>query len=117
MKQTLRILLMMLLALALATSAFAQDTVSVGDVIEGEADDDTVEYEIELEEDQTVEISLESEDFDTYLYILDEDGDEVDSNAPKVTKTKSTLKNQIVIKTDHSKPFDKKTQRKLGFLS
>jgi hypothetical protein len=80
MKQTLRILLMMLFALALATSAFAQDSVSVGDVIEGEADDDTVEYEIELEEDQTVEISLESDDFDTYLYILDEDGDEVDSN-------------------------------------
>ncbi|GAB5494376.1 MAG: hypothetical protein Phog2KO_45910 [Phototrophicaceae bacterium] len=80
MKQTVRILLMMLLALALATSAFAQDTVSVGDVIEGEADEDTVEYEIELEEDQTVEISLESDDFDTYLYILDEDGDEVDSN-------------------------------------
>ena len=80
MKQTLRILLMMLLALALATSAFAQDSVSVGDVIEGEADDETVDYEIELEEDQTIEITLESEDFDTLVRVLDEDGDEVAMN-------------------------------------
>lgn len=80
MKQTFRILLMMLLALAFATTAFAQDAIGVGDSIDGEADDDTVDYEIELEEDQTVEITLESDDFDTVLEIYNEDGDLVGEN-------------------------------------
>ena len=80
MKQTFRILLMMLLAIAFATTAFAQDAIGVGDSIDGEADDDTVDYEIELEEDQTVEITLESDDFDTVLEIYNEDGDLVGEN-------------------------------------
>ena len=79
MKQTLRILLMMLLALALATSAFAQDSVSVGDVIEGEADDETVDYEIELEEGQFIEVSIEA-DWDTYLELFNEDEESVAYN-------------------------------------
>lgn len=80
MKQIVRILLIMLLALAFATTAFAQDSIGVGDSIDGEADDETVDYEIELEEDQTVEITLESEDFDTVLEIYNEDDDLVGEN-------------------------------------
>src|SRR5690606_7858487 len=80
MKQTLRTLLMMFLALAFATTAFAQDTIGVGDNINGEADDETVDYEIALKADQTVEITLESDDFDTVLEVYNEDGDLVGEN-------------------------------------
>ena len=66
--------------MGLATTAFAQEEISIGDTVEDEADEDTVEYEIELEEGDTIEITLQSDDFDTLVRLLDEDDDEVAMN-------------------------------------
>ena len=78
MKQTVRILFLLLLVFGLATTAFAQEEIGVGDTVEDEADGDVVEYEIELEEGDVILIDLQSDDFDTIVRVLDEDGDELD---------------------------------------
>lgn len=81
MKRTFRILFLLLLAFAFTTVAFAQDEIEIGDSVDGEADGEVVEYEIELEEGDSIVISLESDSngdgFDTFLRVLDEDDDEV----------------------------------------
>lgn len=79
MIKTFRSLVVLLLVLTMATVAFAQETLNVGDTVEGDEDDDVVTYEIELEENQTVEISVESDEFDTYLELYF-DGDQVEYN-------------------------------------
>lgn len=76
----LRSLFLIVLVLGLAASAFAQDSIQVGDTVEGSEDNDAVQYELELAEDQTVAITLESEDFDTYLEIYDENENLLDWN-------------------------------------
>ncbi|MEL6526140.1 MAG: pre-peptidase C-terminal domain-containing protein [Chloroflexota bacterium] len=76
---TLRALFVMVLALSLASVAFAQEEISVGDSIEGEASEDIVEYEIELEEGQVIEINLEA-DWDTYLELYDDNGNFISSD-------------------------------------
>jgi hypothetical protein len=76
----LRFFFILLLLLGIAASSFAQEEIQVGDSVDGEDDEDPVEYELFLEEGQSVEIALSSDDFDTYLYILDEDGDEINHN-------------------------------------
>ena len=75
-----RLLFIFTLALAFATTAFAQDSIEIGDSIEDEADGDVVEYEIELAEGDSIGITLESGDFDPLVRILDEDEDELDYN-------------------------------------
>ncbi|MEL6407732.1 MAG: PPC domain-containing protein [Chloroflexota bacterium] len=80
MKKSLTLFFLLLLSLSLVIPALAQEEIEVGDSVDGEADDEVVEYEIELEEGQEIEISVESDDFDTYLTLLDEDGDEVASD-------------------------------------
>lgn len=51
------------------------------EVIEEELEDDsTMEFELEAEADDSYLISLSSDDFDTYLYLLDEDEDIVAEN-------------------------------------
>jgi len=76
----LRFLLMMLMLFGIASSLFAQEEIQIGDSVEGEEDDEAVEYELELEEDQSVGIRVEADDFDTYLELYDEDGFFLDSN-------------------------------------
>ncbi|MEL7432978.1 MAG: PPC domain-containing protein, partial [Chloroflexota bacterium] len=63
--------------------------------VDGEADDETVEYEIELEEGQEIEISVESDDFDTYLKLFDEDGDEVASDDDGGEGLNSTIEYEV----------------------
>lgn len=75
-----KFLAIIFLLFSLVSSVFAQEEIGVGDTVEGEEDNDAVEYELELEEDQTVQITLTSDDFDTYLELYDEDGFFLDSN-------------------------------------
>jgi hypothetical protein len=76
----LRFFLTLMLLLGIATSNFAQEEIQLGDTIEGESDSQPVEYELFLEEGQVVEITLSSDDFDTYLYILDVEGEVINYN-------------------------------------
>jgi|GEM_PF-4327023 len=80
LKRLTTALFLLLLTLSLTGLVFAQEEIEIGDSIEGEADDDTVEYEIELDEGDEIAITLESDDFDPIVRILDEDEDELDSN-------------------------------------
>lgn len=80
LKRLTTTLFLLLLALSLTGLVFAQEEIEIGDSVDGEADDDTVEYEIELDEGDEIAITLESDDFDTIVRILDEDEDELDSN-------------------------------------
>jgi hypothetical protein len=75
-----RLFLILMMLFSIAAYSYAQEEINIGDTVEGEDDNDPVEYTLFLEEDQSVEITLESDDFDTYLYILDEDGDEITHN-------------------------------------
>ncbi|MGJ3237101.1 MAG: hypothetical protein ACFE0Q_00200 [Anaerolineae bacterium] len=80
MIKTLRMILILVLALGFATTAFAQTEIKVGDTVTGEGEGDTVEYTVSLSADVEVEITLESDDFDTYVRVLDADGEEVAFN-------------------------------------
>ncbi|MEM9954720.1 MAG: hypothetical protein AAF846_24140 [Chloroflexota bacterium] len=73
MLKYIRLTLIATLLLAFASVAFAQDTIQVGETIEGEASDEITEYEIELEEGQAIVIEIEA-DWDTYLEIFDDNG-------------------------------------------
>ena len=75
----IRFLLVGLLALTAVSTAFAQDSIGIGDSVDGEASDELTEYEIELEEGQVIEVSIEA-DWDTYLELYDEDGERVAFN-------------------------------------
>lgn len=75
----MRFLLVGLLALSAISTVFAQDSIGVGDSVDGEASDERTEYEIELEEGQVIEVSIEA-DWDTYLELYDEDGERVAYN-------------------------------------
>lgn len=75
----IRFLLVGLLALTAVSTAFAQDSIGIGDSVDGEASDELTEYEIELEEGQVIEVSIEA-DWDTYLELYDEDGERVAYN-------------------------------------
>jgi hypothetical protein len=73
-------LLVLFLLFVLIGSAFAQEEIELGDTVEGEASDEAVEYELELEEGQIVVITLSSDEFDTYLELFDEDHNFLASN-------------------------------------
>ncbi len=75
----MRFLLVGLLALSAFSTVFAQDSIGVGDSVDGEASDERTEYEIELEEGQVIEVSIEA-DWDTYLELYDGDGERVAYN-------------------------------------
>jgi hypothetical protein len=66
------------------------------DVIEGSLSTDSPEarFVFEGEEGQGVEISLHSDDFDAYLVLLDEDGDEIASNDDG---SDNSLDSQIIV--------------------
>lgn len=68
----MRFLLVSMLVLSTSAMVFAQDSIGVGDSVDGEASDEYVEYEIELQEGQVVEFSIEA-DWDTYLELYNDD--------------------------------------------
>lgn len=76
MSRWLRFIPMMLLILFSAIPALAQGDIEVGDTVDGEESSEPVEYDIELEEGQVIEIAIEA-DWDTYLELYDEQGNQV----------------------------------------
>jgi hypothetical protein len=62
----------LLVGLFVAGSVFAQDEINVGETVEGDARNETVSYELAVEEGVTYSIRLESDDFDTYLELFDD---------------------------------------------
>jgi len=66
--------LFLILIFSLSSIAFAQDSVAVGDTIDGSAEDANVEYTIDLAAEEAVVIALDSVDFDAYLELLDSSG-------------------------------------------
>lgn len=75
----MRLILVGLLSLSAISTAFAQDSIGIGDSVDGEASDERTEYEIDLEEGQVIEVSIEA-DWDTYLELYNEDEDRVAFN-------------------------------------
>ena len=75
---------LILLVLALAFPAFAQtgETIGVGDTVTGELTEDqpTLTYTLDAEAGQVLTITLMSDDFDTYLTLLDADGESINEN-------------------------------------
>lgn len=74
------IFLLVIFTLLLNSIAFAQDTVSVGDVVEGNAANENVEYAITLDAAEVVVIELTSSAFDAYIELLDSAGAVVGSD-------------------------------------
>jgi hypothetical protein len=72
--------LFLILIFSLSSIAFAQDAIAVGDTVEGTADNESVQYSINLEADEAVEISLDSVDFDAYIELLDSSGTTIASD-------------------------------------
>lgn len=62
-------------------TVIAQDTIAIGDEVEGELDtDDTVEYSLEADAGDFLEIQLTSDDFDAVLTIYNQDDEVITSN-------------------------------------
>ncbi|MDX2163605.1 MAG: DVUA0089 family protein [bacterium] len=87
-KLVTRLVLLALFALFIVpAAAFAQDTIAptdggsidLGDSVEGELtlDEPAFAYTLVIEAETFVELRLTSDDFDCYLTLLDEDGDEI----------------------------------------
>jgi len=76
MSRWLRFVPVIMLVLFSITGVLAQEEIRVGDTVEGEASQEPAEYEIDLETGQVVEFSIEA-DWDTYLELYDEDGNQV----------------------------------------
>lgn len=81
MRRSLQVVLLLSLILVFpAAAALAQDSITLGDTVEGQLTSASVEYTFEGESGQTVNITLVSEDFDAYLRLNDADGSEIASN-------------------------------------
>ena len=70
-------LLVFMLLLLVATMATAQDSVSVGQTVEGTLENSTATYTLNATAGDTIIISLTSEDFDTLVEVRDAQGNEV----------------------------------------
>jgi len=87
MRKTLKYLVLLLIIAALPLTVFAQaqqdpveaGELALGDEVTGEISDDerAFAYTITLEEDAQIVAILSAEDFDCYLTLLDEDGEEI----------------------------------------
>ncbi len=82
---------LLLAALALALPAFAQTPINLGDSITGEADGTPIDYVIALETGQAITIDLVSDAFDAFLFVLDANGNEINSNDDGGDGTNSQL--------------------------
>jgi hypothetical protein len=79
-KNVLRILMLLVLLLGIPATLLAQDSIAVGDSVNGEAEGADAEFTIELTAGETVEIDLQSDDFDTLVRVLDASGNELDED-------------------------------------
>jgi hypothetical protein len=75
-----RMLLSALLVLLLAIPVFAQDALTLGEIVEGQLSNSVDTYEFDAEAGQAFFISLTSEEFDTFAEILDAAGDRAASD-------------------------------------
>ncbi|GAB4512545.1 MAG: hypothetical protein OHK0046_12240 [Anaerolineae bacterium] len=85
--------------LMLGMGVFAQDEaepITIGDTVEGTlGEGEQMDYLFDAAEGDVLLISLESVDFDTYLYLLDSEGDEITNNDDGGEGTNSLITFQV----------------------
>ena len=74
------VLLVLLVVLAMAFTSTAQDNIAYGDVIEGTASGEDLNYTFSAEAGEVIALALQSDEFDPYLTLLDPSGDEAAFN-------------------------------------
>lgn len=80
LKRTLFHFILIVIISSFGAVVMAQDTINVGDTVEGTASEADVSYALKLAEGQAIEISLTAEDFDTLVRINDSSGTELASD-------------------------------------
>jgi hypothetical protein len=88
-----RVFIVVMLSVFLASFpllASAQETLSAG-TVEGTLDNETATYQLTAEEGETFLIFVSSPDFDTYVEVLDDEGDSIDSDDDSGTGSNSVL--------------------------
>lgn len=99
MKTTIKFastLLMIVMIGALAFAISAQETISIGETVTGEiTDGEAVEYVFEAKAGDSIVIDLQGE-FDTYLYLLDAEGNELERNDDGGEGTNSRIRGFVI---------------------
>jgi hypothetical protein len=80
MKRVMAFSGLVLLLLVMVAGVFAQDSIEVGDTVEGTLSESNEEYSLTLSAGDTLVIALDSEDFDAYLEVYDSSGNMVAYN-------------------------------------